>query len=72
MSPKVGPIQVYPREGDPRQTGASQQAYAAAGITQAPARPLLVGARRDTTTGAHPGWDKADGEVPAGADRSGS
>jgi len=92
MSPTVGPIQVYPREGDPRQTGASDQllatvddevralitgcyaearrllrehrpqldrivsalleretldereAYAAAGITQAPARPLLVGA----------------------------
>ena len=93
MSPSVGPIQVYPREGDPRQTGASdqllatvddevrklitecydearrllrenrgpldgivhalmehetldeRQAYAAAGLTQAPAPPLLVGAR---------------------------
>ena len=92
MSPKVGPIQVYPREGDPRQSGASDhllatvddevrdliaqchdeairllrehrenldaivvallehetldeyQAYAAAGIEQAPAPPLLVGA----------------------------
>ncbi|HLS73009.1 MAG TPA: ATP-dependent zinc metalloprotease FtsH [Actinomycetaceae bacterium] len=92
MSRAIGPIQVYPREGDPRQTGASdqllaavddevralitecyekalrllgehrpkldaivtalvehetlneEQAYAAAGITQAPAPPLLLGA----------------------------
>ncbi|HLS26520.1 MAG TPA: ATP-dependent zinc metalloprotease FtsH [Beutenbergiaceae bacterium] len=93
MSTAVGPIQVYPREGDPRQTGASdqllavvdkevrelivscyeealnlirgnrepldgivqalmehetldeEQAYAAAGIEQAPPPQLLLGAR---------------------------
>lgn len=92
MSPNVGPVQVYPAEGDARQQGASEellalvddevrrlvqecmeeaqrllrenrdkldgivealmehetlnehQAYAAAGVTQKPARPLMVGA----------------------------
>ncbi len=110
MSPTVGPIQVYPQEGDPRQSGASdqllatvddevralivqcyekalsrirqyrpqldgivaallehetldeRQSYEAAGITQAPPRPLLVGARPDA-----PG--KHDGE--GGAERAG-
>lgn len=28
MSPTIGPIQAYPREGDPRQTGASDQLLA--------------------------------------------
>ncbi len=108
MSPTVGPVQVYPREGDPRQSGASdrllaavddevralvtacyadarrllrehreplegivaallehetldeQAAYAAAGITQAPARPLLVGA----TPGSPGHEDEAPGQVP--------
>ncbi len=103
MSPSVGPVQVYPREGDPRQAGASdqllaavddevralisecytearrllrenrepldrivaallehetlgeQEAYAAAGLTQAPPRPLLVGARPGSPGHEEPG-----------------
>ncbi len=112
MSPTIGPIQVYPPEGDPRQTGASdqllaavdeevrslivecyaearrllrenrgsldrivaallehetldeQQAYAAAGITQAPAPPLLVGARPGSPGHEEP--PTADGEEDLG------
>ncbi len=110
MSPTVGPLQVYPPEGDPRHTGASdqllatvdeevralilecydearrllrenrealdrivaallehetldeQQAYAAAGITQAPAPPLLVGARPGS-----PGHEETGDGQDAGA-----
>ncbi|MGC0271399.1 ATP-dependent zinc metalloprotease FtsH [Pseudactinotalea sp. Z1739] len=118
MSDTVGPIQVYPREGDPRQSGASdqllaavddevralilecyekardlvrryrpqldgivtallehetldeQQSYEAAGITQAPAPPLLVGARPDAPgkdDRGDDGQDAGDGD-PARAD----
>ncbi|MGC0250625.1 ATP-dependent zinc metalloprotease FtsH [Pseudactinotalea sp. Z1748] len=111
MSPTVGPIQVYPREGDPRQSGASDQllatvddevraliascydaarhllrehrpkldaivaallehetldeyqAYEAAGVEQAPARPLLVGALPGS-----PGHDSGGAQQQSTAD----